>query len=134
MNHVDHSLAVSNPETVETKTSVFTKPAQPTSYVVDSTTIPITEATTITYSQTTQAPVTVTAPASEVYPNSPVASSPAAPVPAQSSGYASPSGYTPAGNGSSPVSPNAPMQTGNGAGKLMAGGAAFGAAVAAFFL
>lgn len=127
------TLTVTNEPTMETKTQVFTKPAQPTSYVVDSTTIPITEATTVTYSQMTQPPVTVTAPASEVYPNSPVASSPAAPVPAQPSGYA-PSGYTPAGNGSSPVSPEMPVQTGNGAGKLMAGGAAFGAAVAAFFL
>lgn len=89
----------------------------------------------MTVSKPTQGYLTVTAPISSVYSAPPAASTPVAPVPGQpSAGYPAPSGYTPPSNGSSPVSPNIPEQTGNGAGKLMAGGAAFGAAVAALFL
>lgn len=129
------TIMVTAPTSYATYTSVISKPATPTSVVIESTTYPISEGTTVTYSAPTQGGITVTAPMSSIFSMptggyTPPASTPAGPV----GGMPSASYPAASGNGSSPVSPYLPEQTGNGAGKLVAGGAAFAAVVGALFL
>lgn len=123
------TIVVTAPTSYETYTSVYAQPTAPTSVVLESTTYPITEATTVTYSMPTQGGYTVTAPYSSIWSAPPAASTPVAPVP----GVPAPSGY-PAPQGNGTVGSPVPQQTGNGAEKVMAGGAAFAAVVGALFL
>lgn len=77
------------------------------------------------YSAPTYPVMTVTAPYSEIAP--PAYSTPAGPV------IPAPSGYAPSGSGNG-TSPYMPVQTGNGAEKLAAGGAAFAAVIGALLI
>ena len=129
------TIQVTAPTSYATYTSVLSQPATPTSVVIESTTIPYSAATTVTYSMPTQGGYTVTAPYSSIYSAPPAGSTPAGPVGGQPSAGVPSAGYpAPSGNGSTPVSPEIPAQTGNGAEKVMAGGAAFAALVGALFL
>jgi len=123
-------------------TTVIPAPPQPTTTIIDSVTYSYESETTIEVKPTApvesspEAPVeqpsapgyTITVPVSEIPAYVPTAGPEAPAAPAAPA----PSSYVPAGNGSD-VSP-VPGQVGNGAGKLMAGSAAFAAVLAAALL
>lgn len=129
------TLTIVAPTTYATQTSVYTQPEQPTTVTLGSSTYEITSATSITFSEPTQGGYTITTPVESLpqYSAGPVASTPVAPYPGSPSGAPSGSPVGSSGNGTN-ASPQIPVQTGNGAEKMVAGGVAFAAVVGALFL